>query len=247
MLSRFAGGRIFGVTYGDAPARVVALHGWARTNADFAKVLDGYDAIAFDLPGWGATPEPPDAWGSPEYAALIADALRESFGDLASPPVVIGHSLGGRIGIHLAARYPDLLRGLVLTGAPLIRVAPPARPKTRYRVARWLHKRGALSDAQMEKARRSQGSSDYANASPAMRAVHVKLVNETYDDAIAATRCPVELVWGDDDTAAPLAAARELASRLGDRAHVTVVDGAGHLTPLTAPDALRAAVDRLLA
>src|SRR5436305_1627901 len=65
-------------------------------------------------------------------------------------------------------------------------------------------------------------------------------------------RCPVELVWGDDDTAAPLAVAQAAADRLGrgpapasTPAHLTVLPGAGHLTPLTAPDALAAAVQRV--
>jgi pimeloyl-ACP methyl ester carboxylesterase len=233
---------LYGATYGGAPARVVALHGWARTHADFDATLHGYDAIALDLPGFGATPEPPSGWGSPEYAALVADALRE----LTSPPVLVGHSMGGRIGIHIAAAYPELIGGLLLTGAPLVRVAAESRPKTGYRIARWLNQRGVVSDARMEEARRKYGSSDYANASSAMRAVHVKLVNENYDDAIAAAPAPIELVWGSNDTAAPLAGAELLTAQLGGRGRLTVVPGAGHLTPFTATDELRAAIDRLL-
>ena len=241
MLSTFADGRIFGQTYGASPARVVALHGWARTHTDFDQLLDGFDAVALDLPGFGVTPEPPDAWGSPDYAALVADVLR----GLPAPPVVIGHSLGGRVGVHVAASYPELVRGLVLTGAPLIRVGAGAKPKSGYRIVRWLHQRGVISDARMETARQKYGSSDYANASPAMRTVHVKLVGENYDEAIAGIQCPLRLVWGDDDTAAPLAGAQELAGRTG--ASLSVVPGAGHMTPFTAPDALRAALEELLA
>jgi pimeloyl-ACP methyl ester carboxylesterase len=243
VLSSLAGGRLYGEVNGDAPARVVALHGWGRTHADFGRVLEPYDSIAVDLPGFGATPPPPEPWGSPEYAALVADVLRE----LREPPVVIGHSFGGRVGIHLAATAPELIRGLVLTGAPLIRTTVSATPKAGYRVARWLNRRGVLSDAHMDAARKKYGSSDYANASPAMRAVHVKLVNENYDAQIEAACGPIELVWGDDDTAAPLDGARELQRRLGDRSALTVVPGAGHLTPLTAAHELRAAIDRLCA
>lgn len=243
MLSSFAGGRLYGGSYGDDNApRVVALHGWARTHADFASVLESYDAIALDLPGFGSTPPPPDAWGSAEYAELIVEFLR----GLPSPPVLVGHSLGGRIGIHVAATAPDAIKGLLLTGAPLIRVGGGSKPKTGYRIVRWLNRRGVVSDERMEAARKKYGSSDYANASPAMRAIHVKLVNETYDAQIAATSSPVELVWGDDDTAAPLAVAEQLDARLA-HANLTVVPGAGHMTPLTAANELRAAIDRLLA
>jgi len=59
-------------------------------------------------------------------------------------------------------------------------------------------------------------------------------------------RCggPVELVWGDDDMAAPLATAEQLQREL-PHAHLVVCRGAGHLTPLTAPGELRAAMERL--
>jgi pimeloyl-ACP methyl ester carboxylesterase len=242
VLSSFAGGRLYGSTYGDGDApRVVALHGWGRTHADFAGVLESYDAIAVDLPGFGATPAPPEPWGSPEYAALVVELLRE----LPTPPVLVGHSLGGRIGVHVAATAPGTISGLLLTGAPLMRIGSGAKPKAGYRLARFLNRRGVLSDERMEQARKRYGSSDYANASPAMRAIHVKLVNETYDAQIDAVNVPVELVWGDNDTAAPLAVAQQLETRMG--AHLTVVAGAGHMTPLTAVHELRAAIDRLLA
>ena len=74
-----------------------------------------------------------------------------------------------------------------------------------------------------------------------MREVLVRRLAERYDDALAAVRCPVSLVWGDDDTAAPLSLARAAAARLAD-AELTVEPGAGHLTPLTVPATLRRVV-----
>jgi pimeloyl-ACP methyl ester carboxylesterase len=69
-------------------------------------------------------------------------------------------------------------------------------------------------------------------------------VNENYEAVLPRVTCPVELVWGDDDTAAPLAVAEAAVSRFGGEATLTIVPGAGHLTPLTAAPALRAALDR---
>ncbi len=53
-------------------------------------------------------------------------------------------------------------------------------------------------------------------------------------------------MWGDDDTAAPLDGAERAASLFGGETTLTIVPGAGHLTPLTAAPALRAALDRHL-
>jgi len=238
MLRAFAGGRVFGESYGASPPSVVALHGWARTHGDFAKVLPGLDAVAFDLPGFGATPPPAEAWGSADYAKAIADVMD-------GPAVVLGHSLGGRIAVHLAAARPDLVRALVLTGAPLIRATPAGKPALRYRFGRALHRRGLLGDARMEALRQRYGSADYKAASGVMRDVHVRIVNESYDEVIARVTSPVELVWGDDDTEAPLAVAEQLAARWPS-ARLTVCAGAGHMTPRTAPGELRAAIERQL-
>ncbi|MGH9283255.1 MAG: alpha/beta fold hydrolase, partial [Acidimicrobiales bacterium] len=194
MLRAFADGRIFGVAVGAGPARVLALHGWGRSAQDFATTLDGLDAVALDLPGFGATPAPPEPWGGAEYAAAVAPVLHE----LAEQVVVVGHSFGGRVAVHLAASRPDRVAGLVLTGVPLVRRpgAAAGRPALGYRLGRWLHRRGALSDGRMEALRRRYGSADYRNASGVMRGVHVRAVNETYEEQLRRLTCPVALVWG---------------------------------------------------
>src|SRR4051794_26005869 len=133
MLQAFAGGQLFGTAFGSGAPRVIALHGWARTHADFAQVLGGLDpdvgAVALDLPGFGATPAPPDAWGGREYAEAVAPLLAE----LPAPPVILGHSFGGRVAVHLAAGWPDLVHALVLTGVPLLRMGAGRKPALRFR------------------------------------------------------------------------------------------------------------------
>jgi pimeloyl-ACP methyl ester carboxylesterase len=239
----FDSGRLFGVVHGGQPPRVLALHGWRRTSADFDRALAGLDALALDLPGFGASPPPPEAWGAADYAKAVSAVLA----DMDTPVVVLGHSFGGRVAVHLAADRPEAVRALVLTGVPLIRRAPTgAHPPFAFRAARWLNRRGLLPDARMEALRRKHGSDDYRAATGVMRDVLVRSVNESYEAELGRVQCPVELVWGDDDTAAPFSIAQQAASILGDHAAVTVLPGAGHLTPLSAPDQLRAALERYL-
>jgi len=231
---------------------VVALHGWRRTHVDFAPSLgpaapEGpLSAVAPDLPGFGATPAPPVPWGSPEYAAAVADMLEDSRGP-GPGLVVVGHSLGGRIALRLAAARPELVGALVLTGAPLVpRDGARRGPPLAFRAERALHRAHLVGEARMERARQRHGSADYRAAQGVMRDVLVRLVNERYEDAFAAVRCPVELVWGDDDTDAPVQGAQVLATAIPG-AHLTLCRGAGHLLPITAPAALRAGVERALA
>lgn len=252
MLQTFAGGRIFGSRSGQGAPGVVALHGWGRSHRDFDATLrpadgDALDAVALDLPGFGATPPPPSAWGSADYAECVAAVLLE----LESPVVVVGHSFGGTVAVQLAVARPERVRALVLTGAPLLRIGPRRRPPAGYRAVRSLHRLGLVGDRRLEAARQRYGSADFRAASGVMRQVLSNAVGSTYEEQLDAIDCPVTLVWGDDDATVPLGVADAALARLragaaGERADLVVCPGAGHLLPLTAPGVLRQAIERHL-
>jgi len=241
LLVSFCEGRLFAERTGIAPVEVVGLHGWARTREDLAGPLAGLNALAFDLPGFGASPEPPEAFDSMAYAALIAEAMAA----LDRPQVLLGHSFGGRLAVRLAASRPELVSGVVLTGVPLLRRTSGISTAWRFRAARWGHRHGLVSAARMDKLRYQYGSQDYRRASEVMRATLVRVVNESYEQDLRRIMCPVELVWGSDDTAAPLEVARLACGLLHD-ARLEVIQNGGHMTPLSAPDALGESVRRLL-
>jgi pimeloyl-ACP methyl ester carboxylesterase len=247
---------MFGETWGEGPTAVLALHGWRRTHADFASSLgpaapEGpLPTLAPDLPGFGATPPPPEPWGSAEYASAVAGVLRRENPEAPRSVVVVGHSLGGRVAVRLAASHPELVGALVISGAPLVPgVGSGPRAARAFRLVRTLHRARLVGEDRMERARQRHGSADYRAAHGVMRDVLVRMVNERYDDslaAVAARLCPVELVWGDDDGDAPVETARAIAARVGGVV-LTLCPGAGHLLPLSAPGELRSAVERALA
>ncbi len=252
-LQAFGGGRVFGQTSGPAPFRVLALPGWMHTAADWNQTLmrlagQGIGGVALDLPGFGgATPEPAEAMGSAGYAVVVAPVLEE-LAAAGGPLVVVGHSFGGRVALHLAAEHPGAVAALVLTGVPkLVASAPTSKPALGYRVARALNRRGLLPDGRMEALRKKSGSADYRNASSVtMRNVLVTVTNENYEEQLRASSCPIELVWGEVDTAAPLDMATHAAVLVGDRATLTVLPGIDHFTPVKAAEALAAAITRHL-
>ena len=240
-IQALADGRVLAERIGGSPARVVALHGWGRTGADFTGLLAGLDAVAIHLPGFGPAAAPDAVWGTDDYARLVAEAI-EPLG----PVVVVGHSFGGRIAVRLAASRPGLVSGLVLTGAPLVRLAPVSKPKLSYRIAKALNRIGLIPDSVLEARRKKAGSADYNAAQGIMRDIMVKTVNENYDDDLAGITAPTWMVWGENDTAAPTAAGKVASERIRG-AHWTVVPGEAHLLTPVLSAAVRAAVEEALA
>jgi pimeloyl-ACP methyl ester carboxylesterase len=237
-LRALAEGRIFAEVTGDGRPRALALHGWARRGSDFGRVLEGLDAIALDLPGFGASPAPAEVIGAAGYAEMIAPILDE----FDAPPAVLGHSFGGRVAVCLAANAPTEVGPLVLTGVPLIRSNRPATPAAGYRLLKKLNRFGLISDERLEAEKRRRGSSDYRAATGIMRDILVKVVNESYENELSSLQGPVRLVWGADDGEAPVEVAKAAAAILeasGALAGFSVLDGIGHMTPLEAPDTLR--------
>lgn len=236
MIQALADGKVLAERCGSMPPAVVALHGWGRSGNDFVRILKGFDAVAIHLPGFGPTSPPDTVWGTADYADLVAEAIRPF-----APVVVVGHSFGGRIAVRLAARYPELVSALVLTGAPLVRVTPAGKPALSYRIARTLNSWGILSDARMGALRSKFGSADYNAAQGIMRDIMVRTVNENYDDDLAALRLPVAMVWGENDTAAPTDAGMVASTRIAG-ASWRVVPHAGHLMEGDLADAITEAV-----
>jgi pimeloyl-ACP methyl ester carboxylesterase len=97
---------------GDPP--LVFVPGWCCDRTLFAPQVDHFRrmhrVVALDLRGCGASPATEDGYDIPSLAADIG-ALCDDLG--LERPVLIGHSLGGMIGLELAAARPQLVGAVV--------------------------------------------------------------------------------------------------------------------------------------
>jgi len=223
VLGRLGQSEWVGERFGGEPVDVIALHGWGRTGGDFHAILRGHNALALHLPGFGPTAPPPAPWSPADYADALAAALEGT-----PPVVVVGHSFGGRVAVRLAARHPERVRALVLTGVPFTRVSAPTRSSLVFRLGRALHAAGLLSESAMEGLRQKYGSADYKAARGVMRSILVTAVGEDYLEDARRIHQPVVMVWGELDRPAPLRAAQVALEHFPD-ATLRVVSGASHL------------------
>ncbi|MBD5202830.1 MAG: alpha/beta hydrolase [Bacteroidales bacterium] len=225
---------------GDSERVIVLMHGWgcsSQTLLSIEKVaLDaGYRVINVDFPGFGLSPEPSSVWGVEEYTALM-----EKFIDRLGikRPVMLGHSFGGRVGILFSSRRE--VSKLILVDAAGVK---PRRSLKYHIKVKWFKFCKAVVKALMskeaaertiEKMRSGRGSADYAAASPMMRMILSKVVNEDLCHVMPSIKAPVLLVWGTADTATPLADAIKMEKLIPD-AGLVRFEGCGHYSFLDNP------------
>ncbi|WP_411269115.1 alpha/beta fold hydrolase [Rhodococcus sp. MTM3W5.2] len=97
-----------------AGRQVLALHGLTGHGQRWQHLAEGYlpeaRVIAPDLRGHGrSTWSPP--WGIADHVEDLVGVLES---ETTEPVVLVGHSYGGAIAVHLARRVPERVRALVL-------------------------------------------------------------------------------------------------------------------------------------
>jgi pimeloyl-ACP methyl ester carboxylesterase len=219
---------------------VVLMHGWGcnhTTLASIERVVSecGNHIINVDFPGFGSSTEPQEVWGVEAYTAAVRVLLQAEH---VERPILLGHSFGGRVGILYASQYP--VEKLVLVDAAGVK---PRRPISYYwRVYSFKTVKVVLplligrkaANRYIDKVRNSRGSADYAAASPMMRSILSRVVNEDLRHVMPAITAPTLLIWGEDDTATPLNDAK-IMERLIPEAGLVSFPGCGHYSFLDNP------------
>lgn len=100
---------------GQDSRHILFLHGWAASGRMWLRSMwalrRDYRMWAPDLPGFGDSYGPNIEWYSIERYTDHVIAFCEELG--IRPYAVIGHSMGGRVTLDLARRYPDLVERVV--------------------------------------------------------------------------------------------------------------------------------------
>lgn len=215
---------------------IVLLHGWGSNIKLFANLIDllskKYTVVAMDMPGFGESQEPPSAWCVDDYVDFVIDFLK----DYDNRNIMfLGHSFGGRVIIKLNSRTDlpfEITKVILVDSAGIM---PPKSNKKSFRTYYYKFGKAVLSTGIVQKIapdalenfRKKMGSADYAAASPLMRQVLVKVVNEDLEPLIPNIKCPTLLVWGVNDTATPLSDGEKMEKLIKDSGLVKL-ENAGH-------------------
>jgi pimeloyl-ACP methyl ester carboxylesterase len=240
----------FTQTGNPAGTLIVLIHGLGGSTETFTPLLphlhpEQYRILCVDLEGFGKT-----SLSSPEVTLSITryvDDLESLVTSLqgseeGSSLLLIGHSLGGIIATHYAARHPQAIQGLTLlgTGRSIAHI-PGARERmlslaaqTRKEGIRAAAETAAISnfpttdeiDPKLRAAvRDAVGKSDVEGYAKACEAVadldHV-------DPGYARITAPTLLIAGGGDVISPPERSVGVKELIGDNAWVEVLQGVGH-------------------
>ena len=230
-------------------APIVFLHGLGMTRTGWDAQLEALAAdhrcVAWDMPGYGASPALADMT-FPALAAA-ADGLIARLGGSAH---VVGLSMGGMIALHLALLHPDAVRSLALVDTSPAFGLDGTDPD-QWKAARLAPlEAGAQIEEFAEPVLRSIMAPDPAPGAVRaavdsmlrvpvaglMQSIHA-LPSHDVRARLGEITAPTLVAVGELDEETPPAYAEALAAAISG-ARLAVIPGAGHYTPLEAPDAL---------
>ena len=257
----FGGTRTFWQAWGTGGRRAVAVHcslahsgAWEGVAARLSDVLR---LQAFDLPGHGRSGD----WD--QGRDIMDQTVAMALGLIRDAPVdLIGHSFGAVACLRLAVERPDLVRSLVLfepvffaaaaadgydTGAPFTPFAEALAKGDWDEAARFFTDLWGAGERWDDlPARQRAALAARIHLIPAANpALHDDNAGLLAPGRLERAEMPVLLLEGADSPPVIAAIAAGLARRLPDARRETIT-GAGHMGPITHPEAVAGAIRRHL-
>lgn len=249
----------FALFAGDQGDAVVFLHGIGGQpelfRQQFAAFGDAHRCIAWEMPGYSRTTLPKET-----SFATLADALNRLMDRAAAPRAhLVGHSMGGMVALEFAAKAPDRVLSLTLSGSSAAfggssgawqadfiakRTRPLDEGKGMSGIAASVVD-GLLGDAPDPAARAAAVAAMSAIPEASYRAALNCLVTFDRRDALASLAMPVLLIAGSRDTVASPELMKKVQTKVPG-AHYAEIAGAGHLANIEKPQAFNDALATFL-
>jgi pimeloyl-ACP methyl ester carboxylesterase len=229
---------------------LVLLHGAVVSRESWLPQLKSMSvnirAVALDLPGHGGLCR--EVFSFRRSICLIMEFLQES-----GPAVMAGMSLGGYVAIEFSSQYPELTKGLILSGC---------RSTTRGLIGLYLKLVGRLMKAGLLKQDRSQLESRVREMYPpqlhnaaeaqiksgvfpeSMGDVLLEMAGKDYGKCLKQYPGPIALLNGEQDGAARRGA--DQIRKYVPGVSETIIPNAGHSCHLDQPVAYTAALESIV-
>jgi pimeloyl-ACP methyl ester carboxylesterase len=238
---------------GGSPA-LVFLHYWGGSHNTYQLVIEelaaGSAVVSYDHRGWGVARTLPGPYGISQLADDALEVVRELG---IKRYVLVGHSMGGKTAQLAASRHPDGLAGLILIAPAPPRPAGELTPEVVEHayddvetITQSLDQNliyGSLpSDLRAQVIHDSLAVSDGARKGWPYHGLM-----EDISEAAGAIEVPVLVLAGQHDRVDPPETLEANLLPVIRTAHMTVIEGTGHLSPLEVPKQIANHIDEFVA
>ncbi len=219
---------------------LIMLHGWGLDVSTFWGVVellkDKYTIYLIDLPGFGRSSLPKNAYAVSDYAEIIKEFISK---EKLEKPIILGHSFGGRIAIKLTSKYPELVDKLILEDAAGIK---PRRDllKPVFYIGSGIFKYLMPNIFNLKERIRykfySSLESDYLNAG-VLKDTLTNILAEDLTPDLKKIDTETLLIWGEKDATgeASLENGKKM-YRFIKNSRIEIIDDAGHSPHLDKPE-----------
>src|SRR5687768_9622766 len=225
---------------------LVLLHGYPFDHTMWEKVVAKFEPdrrfLSPDLRGFGVE----IGSAAPSLEAMAADVAQQLPGEA----VIAGFSMGGYVALALAEKHPELVAGLALINSQAAADTDEVRQGRRAMIEKVRKEgTGAATDAAIPKlfanpreelTRYALKGAERAGVAGITWALEAMARRPDRTAVLQGLGKPILLVHSTEDKFIPVTRARDLAANL--KAKYVEIEGAGHCTPLEAPDKVAAAL-----
>ena len=181
---------------------ILILHGWGSSSQRWVNVKSYLEKGGFrvnipDLPGFGESPPPKDAWSIDNYVEWARTYCeRQNFSQI----FLLGHSFGGAIAVKFALKYPEKIIKMFLVAPALIRVKT-LKKKIINKTAKFF---SFLPNSTKKVIYGSVLKSDYPLKAGTMRDIFQRVIAEDVSPRLSEIQTPTIIIWGKNDDVTPL-------------------------------------------
>lgn len=215
---------------------LILLHGWLaslETMRPLQKYLSNqFKVYNVDIIGFGKSDLPDMPMSTNDFGDFLLDFISALN---IENPILIGHSNGGKTAINYAGRNLGKVNKIVLIDSTGIK--PKRKISYYFKVYTFKAIKTIVKilpnkfESLREKALNKFGSSDYKSSPEVLRKTMNIILNEGQEKIMPNINVPTLMIWGDEDTATPLEAAKKMEKLIPDSG-IAVLEGGGHFSYL---------------
>lgn len=218
---------------------LIMLHGWGNDVSSFWGVTDllknDFTLWLIDLSGFGRSDIPKNPFRTIDYANIVTGFIHQKN---LFKPILLGHSLGGRVGIKLAAQNPDILGKLILEASAGIKPQRDILKTVIYpftKLAKLIPNIFGIKEKLRYIFYKSL-KSDYINVGE-MKQTLANILEEDLTDELSKIKTETLLIWGEKDSTKEASLRNgKLIYRLIKNSRIEVIEDVGHFPHIENPE-----------